>query len=107
MIACIILVLYTCPDVGFNKPKQMASVLSSCFNKIVVEIVKKKIILHVEKIRKIHATSSVNDTHSGQQTVEVFVSNDRGAVAARCHYFRKSDTPQKFGMFYSWRRKNL
>jgi len=42
MIACIILLLYTCPDVGFNTPKQMASTLSSCFNKIVVEFVKKK-----------------------------------------------------------------
>jgi len=66
MIACIILVLYTCPVVGFNTPKQMTSVLSSCFNKIIVEVVK-KINLHVQKkIRKIHATSSVNDTESGQ-----------------------------------------
>ena len=38
MIACIIFVLYSCPDVDFNTPKQMASVLSSYFNKFVVKL---------------------------------------------------------------------
>jgi hypothetical protein len=42
MIACVIFVRYTCPDVGFNTLKQMAAMLSSRFNKIVVEVVKKK-----------------------------------------------------------------
>jgi hypothetical protein len=65
MIACILFVLCACPDVDFNKPKQMVSMLSSCFNKVVVKVVKKE--LYVSKtIRKIHATFSVTDTHSSQ-----------------------------------------
>jgi len=48
MVACIIFVLYTCPDVGSNTRKQMASLLSSRFNKIVVKFAKKRT-LHVQK----------------------------------------------------------
>jgi len=42
MFACITFICHTCPDVDFNKPKQVASMLSSCFSKIAVEIVKKR-----------------------------------------------------------------
>jgi hypothetical protein len=96
MFACVTFIFYTCLDVDFNRPKQMASMLSSCFSKIAVEIVKKRT-LRVQN-NKANTRHLFGSRHT-QQYVDCrgFCSKRHGRYCPQSSLVSKTDTPQKFG----------